>query len=532
MNFRKTACIYLAVFAAASTLAISPVRSAQAAKESKVLVELYVMSLCPFGVQAENALFPALTAYPDLAELKLGFIGGKAEGPDGNIQFSSLHGQPEVEENIRQLCARDLFPGKWMAYVLERNKDYKAADWRPPAEKAGLDPKTLDACAKGPGIKNYILNLALASEKKAGSSPTIYIDGEPYGGPRTREGFEWSLCSAAKARGARLTASCEKILAGAKPAAGAGSGGDCGAGGAAGQPPAAAQIVFDIKVVNEGGANKICPPTLLPGLKGKYPAAAIKLIDADSAEGRDLITRHNAGALPLYVIDEKVSQDKNFQGLLPLYYTRSGEGYLIRPNPDTYTPCVQLGRKRDPRHIDIFVESLAPRSAQAEADFVRFISEKDIKDLTFSIHYITQEKPGTGTAPKGPGENEVRSASLSEISNAAPAQLLARLGDAELQEDIRQACMFQKLPAADFFAYLGCRNQDLANTRRASACFTGAEAVDRCIKDGEGLALLRKDAKLAAQLGISEGPAMMWENRYGPFSLYEVDWRALLLGGK
>ena len=219
MNFKTLASI-IVITAAAYVQAAWPEPEAKApdVKKNKVAVELYVMSFCPYGVQVENALLPVVSTYSKNVEFSLGYIGNKLTSADGKMQFTSLHGPGEVNENLRQICARDLFPGKWLDYVLERNKNVRA-DWRPAAEKVDIDTAAVDACVLDAGIKSYALDLDLAKAKNAASSPTIYIDGELYGGPRTLESFEWSVCTVMKARGIALPAGCKKSLAGPEPTA-------------------------------------------------------------------------------------------------------------------------------------------------------------------------------------------------------------------------------------------------------------------------------------------------------------------------
>ena len=73
-------------------------------------VELFVMSYCPYGVQAEQELLPFLETYGDTIDFKLRFIIGKeetsAEDASGDIRFTSLHGEPELMENKRQMVYR------------------------------------------------------------------------------------------------------------------------------------------------------------------------------------------------------------------------------------------------------------------------------------------------------------------------------------------------------------------------------------------------------------------------------------------
>ena len=54
-----------------------------------VQVELFVMSRCPYGVQAENALFPAIDQMGDAVDFHLHFIGETAD--DGSL--ASMHGE-------------------------------------------------------------------------------------------------------------------------------------------------------------------------------------------------------------------------------------------------------------------------------------------------------------------------------------------------------------------------------------------------------------------------------------------------------
>jgi hypothetical protein len=122
-------------------LAAAPAYSGQ----EKIPVDLYVMSLCPFGVQAENAVLPAMKSLADHAELRLNFIVSETSGG-----FKALHGLPEVEENTRQLCVGKHFSEKVFDYILERNKLYRnPGAWKDAVLKAGADPRTVEACVQG-----------------------------------------------------------------------------------------------------------------------------------------------------------------------------------------------------------------------------------------------------------------------------------------------------------------------------------------------------------------------------------------------
>ncbi len=120
-------------------------------EEVKAKVDVFVMSMCPFGVKALNAMEEVLKAFGDELKFEIHFIA-TAEG-DG---FTALHGQPEVDENIRELCAIKSFPEnhKYMGYILCRNKDIRNPDWQKCVTDSGLDLPKMEACVNGDEGKN------------------------------------------------------------------------------------------------------------------------------------------------------------------------------------------------------------------------------------------------------------------------------------------------------------------------------------------------------------------------------------------
>jgi hypothetical protein len=160
---------------------------------------------------------------------------------------------------------------------------------------------------------------------------------------------------------------------------------------------------------------------------------------------------------------------------------------------------------------------------------MRYIKTADLKDITLSFHFLVEETVKARDSAGGGKTGETKSVSLKDALQAPEAgALIGARGDAEVQEALRQVCLFQHAPVADFLAYLDCRNQNLADDGRAKACLQPDETVDACVKNGEGEKLLRRDAKLARELNIQTSTALFWENRYGPYGWHEVDWKKLV----
>ncbi|MCM2266458.1 MAG: DsbA family protein [Elusimicrobiales bacterium] len=149
--------------------------------ETKGTVELFVMSQCPFGVLAENSLLDAEKnkLLPPGVKLQIRYIGDAKKDDKGALQFSSLHGQPEWEENARQLFINKKFPEKFRAYLAERNKEYSSPDWQKAAKAAGLDPAKVEAGFEE-GKKLLAEDFAVADALGISTSPSFVVDGQKF----------------------------------------------------------------------------------------------------------------------------------------------------------------------------------------------------------------------------------------------------------------------------------------------------------------------------------------------------------------
>ncbi len=153
--------------------------ASRAVKENTL--ELFVMSECPFGVSAENAVLAAEKdgLLPPGLKLEIHFIGDAKKSTAtaaGGWEFSSLHGEPEWRENARQLFISSRFPEKFKTYLLERNKDIKSPDWEKAAKAAGIDAAAVAAGA-GEAADMLAGDFAKTTALGINSSPTFVLGG-------------------------------------------------------------------------------------------------------------------------------------------------------------------------------------------------------------------------------------------------------------------------------------------------------------------------------------------------------------------
>ena len=152
------------------------------ARVGKPTVELFVMSYCPFGVQAEEKIIPIVKKFGDAIDFKLQFIAQEKEEPSAQeiTPFTSLHGYPEVAENIRQLLIAEAYPDKYLDYILCRGKKLDKS-WEACAQKLGIDVAKIQALFDAPEAEQLFReNIKRAAEIGVRASPTILVDGHKF----------------------------------------------------------------------------------------------------------------------------------------------------------------------------------------------------------------------------------------------------------------------------------------------------------------------------------------------------------------
>ena len=153
------------------------------ARVGKPTLELFVMSYCPYGVQAEEKVIPIVKKFGDQIDFKLQFIAQEKEESSSQeiTPFTSLHGYPEVAENIRQLLIAQEYPDRYLDYILCRGKKLDKS-WEDCAEKLGIDVAKIQALFDTPeAAQLFRENIARAETLGIKASPTILVDNRKFG---------------------------------------------------------------------------------------------------------------------------------------------------------------------------------------------------------------------------------------------------------------------------------------------------------------------------------------------------------------
>ena len=214
-------------------------KTAKIPQRQKPTIEMYVMSGCPFGLQAEESLEPVVKLLKDKINFTPHFIfykkyrgGGSNYCLDEENRFCSMHGVEEAREDIRQLCIWNQQKTKWWDYIQKFNKECSidqttgitANCSKKVATKVGLNFAQIEKCLKVSAQKLAAKEQSLTEKKGISGSPTILINGTRYNGSREPNTILSTICNSFKGKKPQA---CKRKIAGGNVNKAASQGG-CG----------------------------------------------------------------------------------------------------------------------------------------------------------------------------------------------------------------------------------------------------------------------------------------------------------------
>jgi len=168
--------------------------------DEKLVVELFIMSYCPYGTQAQEGIIPAIQA-----------LGGNV---DFSVKFVDyiMHGKQEIDENLNQYCIQEVSPAKYLSYAacFVTSKDSAAC-----MASTGIDVSAVSSCVASTDAEYNITNLYndkstwlsgyypvfpihadLNNEYGVQGSPTLVVNGKQVSpSSRSAQGFLDAICA-------------------------------------------------------------------------------------------------------------------------------------------------------------------------------------------------------------------------------------------------------------------------------------------------------------------------------------------------
>lgn len=464
-------------------------------------IDLFIMSQCPYAVQAENTFYMLSQRLKNKIRLNFYYIAKEEE--NGNI--TSLHGSTEVDEDIRQLVIFKFYPHKFWKYIFSRNTNLQNPDYKADAYIAGIDIQELQSLIATKGKEIFRENIKKAAQLNIQGSPTIYINGQKYDGNRS---FPSLLLLLAKTVGDKKILATLPVCFSDADCIDAKSIGVCQ--NAATMNAKCQDLKVSLKIIDIQDKAYLSDESYnilkfyLPSLKDEY-------VDYQSQEGTYFIHEISPQGLPVYLISSEAQKIKTLQWFFSSFSSSQenkvvyeGAQYLVIKNTRDETR-LYLDRKRIPHRLDLFVMSQCPFGNEA-VEQIYPIAEKEGIDL--NIYYITN---------------------LSSTSNLPQdAQSLGALslhGISELEEDMRQLCASKHFPQK-YIEYILARNKNPNSSlwEEAAEQTLGVNArqiIAEC-QYGIGRDLIRQNTSFAADLHIASSPTILWENQRRFNSLQEL----------
>jgi len=201
-------------------------KTAEIPKTDKPVVELYVFTYCPYGLQMEKAMIPVAKLLGNKIDFKIRQIGAMHD-PSG-CKGDSCFEKTEAE---RQLCVQKEYPTKLLDYVLAFAQDSSIGSCNGDATclkpklsalftKFGIDENKINSCMTTYGESLYNTEVKNAEAKGVSGSPTVLINGVEAQLARNQDAVKTGICSAFNT----LPSECSQTLSTTSAAAGFGTG--------------------------------------------------------------------------------------------------------------------------------------------------------------------------------------------------------------------------------------------------------------------------------------------------------------------
>ena len=475
--------------------------------DEKVNVHLFVMSRCPYGVMAEKFFEPVLKEFKDNINYRVDFI--VSENPDGS--FKSLHGEPEVKADIVQLCVQNDFNDKFVDFLSCMDDDAKNIpdNWKSCAEKLNLDVKKLEACYSGEEGKQLLSESAKkAKEKNIMASPTIFINGKQYQGPRAPKDFKKAICSYLKAH-----PSCADIPVCSNDA-------DC--------PQKEGKVAtcenadtktakcvyedakpFDVVILSSDKCDH-CDTSRVSKAFASIPGATVKEFDISSEEGKKLVDSLSIVKVPVVLLSKNVEKTKFWKDQPGLAQVLEDKGDWFK-FPDIVVGAdffvsekvkqdllKSIGIPSDKPVVDFFVMSFCPYGNAAE-DIINNLFGLFGFTVEFRPRYIVYSHYQGGSSDFC-------------LDNG---NLCSMHGVQELNQDIREACVYDKEGFRKWLAFARNINKECGPSNADSCWESVAEKlkldvdyIKECEK-GKGLDLIKEDKRVSDAFSIGGSPTFL-----------------------
>lgn len=156
---------------ATNTAAAKKLTCSDINKSATPKLTAFLVSNCPYGLQMQRVMAKAIAEQPALQTL----FDVKYIGSIDNGKITSMHGDKEAQENLRQICIREEQKNLYWPYV---SCYMKAGDTESCLAQTGVNAANVTACMNDTSRGNTYAakDFAVMSKYNIGSSPTLLVN--------------------------------------------------------------------------------------------------------------------------------------------------------------------------------------------------------------------------------------------------------------------------------------------------------------------------------------------------------------------
>ncbi len=163
-------------------------------KSNEPMLEAFVVSYCPFGLQMQRILAEIVKEIPELQDnISIRYLGQVEDG-----QVLAMHGEEEATENLKQICLREQQKDLFYPYL---SCFLKTGESQSCLKEVGVNEGGLSICMfteATMGVAEAEKDFEVANGYGAGGSPSLFLNGEKVSefdfGGRTAEAVKNLIC--------------------------------------------------------------------------------------------------------------------------------------------------------------------------------------------------------------------------------------------------------------------------------------------------------------------------------------------------
>ena len=467
-------------------------------------LDLFVMSQCPYGVQAEDTIIPAVKALGDDVDFNIYYIAQDA----GNGVFQSLHGTPEVLGNIAQLCVREHAEDKFLDFILCQNKNYQAIpqNWKQCAGELGIEISAIEACYDGDEGKALLSeSVAVSNEYGAQGSPTIYVNGEEYTGSRDGLAITSALCQGINSGACADLPDCQDS---SHCVAEPNKVGVCTEGECSYIDP----VPVKMYAINDKDCSDCNTGQILQYMNEWFKGLEVVELDVSDAQAKKMIADFKLTYAPAYIFEQSLTASHMWTTKQDIrsYFNKNGNYFMLSNAAVGASWFIDEEKKKE--HFESLGVSLGDNKPQVNFFVMSYCSygnqaEEGLyeayKNLGDSVEWVPQYVYYPGYQGGG------ASYCLDEAS-----QYCSMHGVQEANQNIRELCVLQENGIEEWFNFAIAMNT-ACDYKNADACWSNVAtglgldvaAISACEKS-DGIALAKFDLEASTKFGAQGSPAV------------------------